>query len=273
MARPSDLARMNAASGTQPLRAMAQCPVLGPSDLGVWCGGGGRRVCIGACRSLAVRPGPPSSAWPLGQDLPQVFLKVLAPRWGAGELRLARVGGTCRPAGQGAQVSAPTLAGRPSEAQGCGGPRPAHLAARSRLPDLLLALLLALGAAAALRAGEAGPRVHALLHVPRHAFLQRQGGHLTRRASPRAPQDSREGAPTAAPRLCHPLAGGASPHLIYLLAPPLRGLRAPGLQNSSASAPRPQGPRAWCRGPRRSAAASAGTWGARPGPGWAPLPC
>ena len=118
------------------------------------------------------------------------------------------MGGTCRPAGQGAQGSAPALAGRPSEAQGCGEPRPAHSAARSRLPDLLLALLLALGAAAALRAGEAGPRVHALLHVPRHALLQRQGGHLTRRASPRAPQDSREGAPTAAPRLCHP--GGPS---------------------------------------------------------------
>lgn len=198
--------------------------------------------------------------------------------------RLALVGGTCSSAGQGrsglcSRPCWPSLRGHgrgEGRRRAAEGPGPAHSAARSCLLDLLLALLVALGAAAALRAGEAGPRVHALLHVPRHALLQRQGGHLTRRASPRAPQDSGEGAPTAAlasaTRAGRLLAGGASPHLVHLLAPPLRGLRAPGLQNSSASTTRPQGPRARCRGPRRSAADSAGTWGARPGPGWVPCP-
>lgn len=186
------------------------------------------------------------------------------------------MGGTCRSAGQGAQGSAPALAGRPPTPpppRGA-GLRRALTRPRSRLLDLLLALLLALGAAAALRAGEAGPRVHALLHVPRHALLQRQGGHLT---GPAGAPGSREGPPlprrASATRAGRPLAGGASPRLICLLAPPLRGLRAPGLQNSSASAPRLQGPPARCRAPRRSAAASAGTWGAKPGPGWVPLPC
>eukprot|EP00074_Homo_sapiens_P064229 XP_011511842.1 lateral signaling target protein 2 homolog isoform X6 [Homo sapiens] len=45
--------------------------------------------------------------------------------------------------------------------------------------DLLLALLLALSTAAPLRAGEAGPSVHPLLHVPCHALLQRQGRPVT----------------------------------------------------------------------------------------------
>lgn len=47
------------------------------------------------------------------------------------------------------------------------------------IPDLLLALLLALSTTAPLRAGEAGPSVHPLLHVPRHALLQRQGRPVT----------------------------------------------------------------------------------------------
>uniref|UniRef100_A0A8C0LRH1 Lateral signaling target protein 2 homolog n=1 Tax=Canis lupus familiaris TaxID=9615 RepID=A0A8C0LRH1_CANLF len=66
-----------------------------------------------------------------------------------------------------------------------------ELAAKTRdgdLEDLLLPLLLTLGAAAPLWAGEACPRVHALLHVPRHTVLQRQGGHLTH--SPGTPQTS-----------------------------------------------------------------------------------
>ncbi|XP_045038596.2 lateral signaling target protein 2 homolog isoform X3 [Desmodus rotundus] len=65
------------------------------------------------------------------------------------------------------------------------------LSAKTRdgdLEDLLLPLLLPLGPAAPLRAGEAGPRVHTLLHVPRHTLLQRQGGHVTRAGTPRTLQ-------------------------------------------------------------------------------------
>ena len=71
-------------------------------------------------------------------------------------------------------------------AQGGVGPSPRSLPCC--LPDLLLPLLLPLGPAAPLRAGEAGPRVHTLLHVPRHTLLQRQGGHVTRAGTPRTLQ-------------------------------------------------------------------------------------
>jgi hypothetical protein len=40
------------------------------------------------------------------------------------------------------------------------------------LPDLLFPLLIPLGAASALRTGEARPCVYTLLHVPRHTLLQ-----------------------------------------------------------------------------------------------------
>lgn len=55
------------------------------------------------------------------------------------------------------------------------------------LPDLLFALLLPLCPTAPLRAGEASPRVHTLLRVPRHALLQRQGRRLTVPALARLP--------------------------------------------------------------------------------------
>lgn len=40
------------------------------------------------------------------------------------------------------------------------------------LPDLLFPLLITLSTAPALRAGEASPCVHTLLHVPCYTFLQ-----------------------------------------------------------------------------------------------------
>ncbi|XP_047423108.1 lateral signaling target protein 2 homolog isoform X2 [Sciurus carolinensis] len=74
-----------------------------------------------------------------------------------------------------------------------------ELAAKTRdgdFEDLLFPLLFALGTAAPLWAGEACPRVHTLLHVPRHTLLQRQGRHVTQHPGtpqPTRARDSQEG--------------------------------------------------------------------------------
>lgn len=60
-----------------------------------------------------------------------------------------------------------------------------HGMSRFVLSDLLLPLLLPLSPIASIWADETRTGVHALLHVSRHAFLQRQGQHLKHR-SPRA---------------------------------------------------------------------------------------
>ncbi|XP_004847446.2 lateral signaling target protein 2 homolog isoform X2 [Heterocephalus glaber] len=83
-----------------------------------------------------------------------------------------------------------------------------ELAAKTRdgdFEDLLLSLLLSLGTTAPLWTGEAGARVHALLHVPCHALLQRQGGHVTHGPVPWTRQGCWEGGDA--------LQGGL-PHLI-----------------------------------------------------------
>lgn len=166
-------------------------------------------------------------------------------------------------AGRPAAPGAPTLSllraperprsGR-GEAQGLLGALPSPLAPppAPRLPDLLLPLLFAFGTAAPLRAGETRPRVHALLHVPRHALLQRQGGHLTRCPKlARAPKDAREEVPRRRPSAT----GGSSPHFIQLPPSPLPGLQAaltsrtsrtsapPALASTPVGTPgQPQGP-------------------------------
>lgn len=128
----------------------------------------------------------------------------------------------------------PGLAGRSL------GGHPGHLLSTACLllhPDFLLALLVTLGAVAPLRAGEACACVHTLLHVPRHALLQRQGSGLT-------------AATWAAPtRLCpaRPCQGltAASP-----LAPATAAMEPAG--PLSLASP-PQGPQASCGASRRSA--------------------
>lgn len=91
---------------------------------------------------------------------------------------------------------------RPAGSGGRRGRLPAvarALTVPPRLPDLLLALLLALGPAAPLRAGEARAGVHALLRVPRHALLQRQGGRLTPRGRRGHPEGARACLPPPLP--------------------------------------------------------------------------
>lgn len=171
------------------------------------------------------------------------------------------MGGTCRSAGQGAQGSAPALAGRPPTRRRAA--EGAHSAARSRLLDLLLALLLALGAAAALRAGEAGPRVHALLHVPRHALLQRQGGRLT---GPRAaPRRAPGRGPRCPPRLRHPggpsagRRGFAASHLPAGPAP--AGAAGAGTPELQCLRPPPAGPSGPVQGPTEVSCSQRGDLG------------
>lgn len=194
--------------------------------------------------------GTPASAGPPGARTRPGFPEGPSPPGPLEDLRPAPspalVDGVC-PALRAPTLSVLRLPARPrsggGEARGLLGPVPGS-PPHPRLLDLLLPLLPALGPAAPLRAGEAGASVHALLHVPRHALLQRQGGHLTRGGAqphprgPRTPGWRRQGPVLLPPPSRPQAAGGFSLHFIQLLPPPLQGLQAAQTsRTSSASAP------------------------------------
>lgn len=132
------------------------------------------------------------------------------------------------------------------------------------LPDLLFALLLPLCPAAPLRAGEASPRVHTLLCVPRHTLLQRQGRRLTapalaRTPGPKGPQEGTQEGSLPPPSRCWLPEG--SLHFIKLLPRRLPELQC--LRPSHAGRPTRGDPRPAAGANRRSSLASEGTQGAR----------
>lgn len=165
-------------------------------------------------------------------DLHQVFLKVPEAHGTGRVLPLP----PC-PGSEGREWEGPPQ-GRGLEGRGTGSGAvgdPGSLPPRPTPPisDLLLPLLLALGATAALWAGEARTRVHALLRVPRHALLQRQGGLLTRAPAP----PNLPGLPRT-PREEGPLAAGGSPRASSSCCCRGRGLQATQTcRTASASVP------------------------------------